>query len=65
MPKRTKEETAPRWGVVTILVRRDMTRPRPAKVDEVRNGAQTAVEQPARDVGQREWRQRCGVGFLA
>lgn len=50
---------------MTVLVRRDMTRPRLAKADEVRNGAQTAVEQPARGVGPKEWRQRRGVGFLA
>lgn len=50
---------------MTILVRRDMTWPRLAKADEVRNGAQTAVEQPARGVGPKEWRQRRGVGFLA
>lgn len=50
---------------MTILVRCDMTRPRLAKADEVRNGAQTAVEQPARGVGPKEWRQRRGVGFLA
>lgn len=48
---------------MTVLVRRDMTRPRLAKADEVRNGAQTAVEQPARGVGPKEWRKDVGWDF--